>query len=446
MERLFAFLAVFSLMFVLVRVVPAEWLITDAQSTLSFGFLILTAYLVARGLRHIGLPKITGYIVAGMVCGPSLLSFLTDEVIAELRLVDDLALTFIAFAAGGELRLTMLKERRRSIGYTLLCQMLLMLLGVTLTILALHSWFPLTAGASFVQALSIAAICGVISVARSPSSAIAIISETKSKGPFTDMILGVTVAADVLTIFLFALVVSFSKLLLSPGKSIDLAFLAGIGAEVAGSLVLGFVIGKGIALYLEKVRSELVIFILGMAFMIAKLSHWLAGFLDGEFGLQFHLEPMLICLAAGFYVQNRTRHGDKFLTIIDRSSLPIYAIFFAMSGAALKLEALRDTWHWALVLVALRGIFAYFSTYLGGRIAADPPRFQKASGFGFVTQAGVSLGLTKVVADKFDGFGVELATLLVAAIAINQVIGPVALKQALSFVGETKLARLRQSE
>jgi Kef-type K+ transport system membrane component KefB len=275
-------------------------------------------------------------------------------------------------------------------------------------------------------------------VARSPSSAIAVISETKARGPFTEMVLGVTVAADVLTIFLFAVVLSFSELVMSGAGSADFAFLIGIGSEVAASLIIGICLGRGVALYLDKVRSDLTIFILGIAFLVTKLSHGLGALLDAEFGIRFHLEPMLICLTAGFFVQNLSRHGDAFLRVIDRSSLPIYAVFFAISGASLNLDALEKTWIWALVLVALRGAFIYAGAFLGGRLSADPKRFQQASGLGFLTQAGVSLGLAKLITERFDSFGVELATLLVATIAINQLIGPVAFKQALNFVGEAK--------
>jgi Kef-type K+ transport system membrane component KefB len=443
MERASVLIVISFIVYILVAVLPAQYVVADAGSTLLFGFLILSAYLAAALLRRLGFPMITGYIAAGMLFGPWMLGLLSHEVLGELKLVDDLALTFIAFAAGGELRLAVLKERKRSIVFTLFFQLSIVLVGVTLSILALKDFFPFTAGRAFAEALAVAVICGVVAVARSPSSAIAIISETKARGPFTEMVLGVTVAADVLAIFLFAIAFSFSEVVISPLKNVDFIFLIGIGSEVGASLILGLVLGRGISLYLEKVRSDLTIFILGMAFIITRFSYGLGALFEAEFDIQFHLEPMLICLTAGFFVQNRSKNGDAFLKVIDRSSLPIYAVFFAISGAALNLEALESMWLWALVLVFLRGVFIYIGAFVGGRLSSDPLRFQKASGLGFLTQAGVSLGLVKIVAEKFGSIGVDLATLLVATIAINQVLGPVALKQALSFVGETRAAITR---
>jgi Kef-type K+ transport system membrane component KefB len=351
MQRILVLAAISTLMYILVNIFPQSWVSPAAIPTLSLGFLLLGAYIIATLLARTGIPKITGYIIGGMLFGPSILGFLSSEVLNDLKLVDDLALTFIAFAAGGELRIAMLKDRKKSILFTLVSLIVVVLLGVTLSLLSVRSFFPLTMGMPFLKALAVASICGVIAVARSPSSAIAIISETKARGPFTDMVLGVTVAADVLTIFLFALVLSFSEVILSGATGFDGVFLLGIGLEVSASLIFGFLLGRAIAYYLKHIRSDLTIFILGVAFLVTKLSESLAWLLDTELGIHFHLEPMLICLTAGFVVQNMSKLGDDFLRIIDRSSLPIYAIFFAISGASLGLDALKETWHWALFLV-----------------------------------------------------------------------------------------------
>ncbi len=422
---------------------PGEFVVLNATGTLSFGFLILSAYLLAALLKRFELPQITGYILAGMLLGPSILGFLSTEALEDLKLIDDLALAFIAFAAGAELRLGSLRKRRRSIAYGTACSLIIVFMGVVSAVLAFRSVFPLTAGLSFVQAFAVASILGVIAVARSPSSAIAIISETRSRGPFTDTVLGVTVVADVLTIFLFAVALSFMEATLLRGGAFDYRFFLGVGSEVLLSVIIGVVVGKGVVLYLQKVKVELIVFILGTAFLVTKASHWFAHLLDNQFDIRFHLEPMLICLTAGFFIQNRSKTGPTFLKVIERSSLPIFAVFFALSGAALELGALKTTWHFAVGLVFLRGALIWGSAKVGGHLAGDSVRFNKAYGFAFLTQAGVSLGLAKVIADRFGDLGTDLATLIIAAIAINQVVGPVAMKQALSFVGETKRARLK---
>ena len=438
MERPLVLIIITAMMFLLVRTVPGSFIATGAGATLCFGFLILAAYLLAGLLARLKLPKITGYILAGMLFGPSVLELLSQAVVLELRLVDDLALTFIAFAAGGELRLGMLRARQRSIVFTFLCLMVFAFAGITLSLTAMRSFFPFTMERTLWESLAVASIGGAIAVARSPSSVIAIISEVKASGPFTDTVLGVTVALDVMAIFIFAVVVSVAEVVLSAGGQLNVTFLLGIAAEVAASVIIGLGLGKGIALYLERVGKELTIFTLGVAFLTTKVAHGMAHVLDAELGLRFHLEPMLICLTAGFVVQNFSKSGQGFLKIIDRSALPIYVIFFAISGASLRLEALQQTWHWALALVALRSLFIFVGANLGGRLAGDSSTFCTASGLSFFTQAGVSIGLVKVVMDRFPDFGPAYATLLVATITLNQLIGPVGFKSALSLVGEAR--------
>jgi Kef-type K+ transport system membrane component KefB len=150
---------------------------------------------------------------------------------------------------------------------------------------------------------------------------------------------------------------------------------------------------------------------------------------------------MLICVTAGFWVRNLSREGGLFMETIDRSSLPIYVIFFSLTGAALNVGALEQTWLIALLLVAVRSGLIWAGAYLGGLTSGDPPRFRRMSGLGFITQAGVSLGLAGIILRSFPEWGAALSTTIVAAIALNQIVGPIAFKHALNAVGEATRGR-----
>jgi Trk K+ transport system NAD-binding subunit len=54
----------------------------------------------------------------------------------------------------------------------------------------------------------------------------------------------------------------------------------------------------------------------------------------------------------------------------------------------------------------------------------------------YVTQAGVSLGLTAAVVGEFAGWGTEFATIIIAVIVLNQLIGPPLFKWAINYAGE----------
>ena len=440
-RRLAGLLMVLTAMAVALHALEDVPRMVSALPSLSFGFLLIAAYLCGDLLARLKLPKITGYILAGVLFGPYLLDFVGTETVNGLKQVDDLALTFIALAAGGELRLKELRERARAILLTTLMLTLLVFLGVAALAMLSRSMLPFLSGKPFVHVIAVAAIMGTFAVARSPSSAIAIISETKARGPFTEMVLGVTVVMDVLVIVVFGVTVTVGQALLSATGGIDLRLVGMMLAEVMGSVVAGLSVGWGISLYIRRVKIELAVFLLAMAFLVTFFSRQVGHYLGLAYGFKFHLEPMLICMTAGFWIQNFTKGGAIFMEKIDRSSLAVYVIFFALTGAALKLDSLQSTWMLALLVVGARALLIWCGAWLGGRLAGDPPLFRRMSGLSFVTQAGVSLGLAGIVMRRFPEWGPTLATTIVAIITVNQVIGPIFFKLALTRVGETREGR-----
>jgi Kef-type K+ transport system membrane component KefB len=290
------------------------------------------------------------------------------------------------------------------------------------------------------QVAAVGMLFGVLAVARSPSSAIAIINETRAKGPFTETALGVTVAMDVLVIVLFAVVVSLTEVILSPQAALSLGFAGSLLFEIVSGVVIGVAIGRGLAFYIDRVHANLPLLLLGTALLVTSISHGLADYLRDVHDLTLRLEPMLICVAAGFTVQNHSRQGGLFVEAIEQISLPVFVVFFTLAGAGLNLDALRQTWVLALVLVVIRAAAIFLGAYTGGKLGGDPPRFNRVAGMAYLTQAGVSLGLAMEVVRRFPGWGEAFVTVVVAVIAINQMVGPITMKRVLIAVGEGREA------
>ena len=127
--------------------------------------------------------------------------------------------------------------------------------------------------------------------------------------------------------------------------------------------------------------------------------------------------------------------------------MPVYVIFFAIIAADLDLLALK-TYLWvALILVSVR-IFAIFvGSLLATKVAKAPVEIRKNAWLGFVAQAGVTLGLAKVLVEGNLGtFGQNVAVIATAMVTINLLIGPVLFKAALANVGETKAERDEMAE
>lgn len=437
-----SFLSILVLLALWIRTarIESEWQ-RGALGAFSLGFLLLLAYGTATMLRRARIPLISGYIFAGMIVGPHVAGLLTAEAVLKLRVVDDLALSFIALTAGASLHLNFLRSRAKAIALNVSFLSIFVFGLVFGFVLVGASFFQVTRLMSGAEVMTLASFLGVIAVARSPSSAIAVISESRASGVFTETVLGVTVAMDVLIIMLFTMVLALTNLMLVSGSGLHAHALGAVAGEMIVSLALGTLFGKGIAFYIKKVGHDLPLFLLLIAFGIVKGSFWLDQVMQSQFAVSLHLEPLLVCMSAGFTVRNFGPEGLRFLGSLERVSLPIFVLFFSLAGASLDLEALKMTWPIASSIAIARCAGIFLATWLAGTIMRDPPEHNRMAWMAYLTQAGVAIGLAQLAERQFQGIGTYLNTIVLAVITLNQLIGPITFKAVLELVGEAKAGK-----
>ena len=397
-----------------------------ARAALVFGFLMLSGFVVGELAAKRQIPRITGYLLAGMACGPSLLALVDREVIEHLRLVDDLALALIAFTAGAELKASRLRARARSIGTITIVQTGLVFVAVTASLWLMRPWMTFCADLDQAQYLSVAAILGLIAAAKSPSTTVAVIVEARAKGDMTDTVLGVTVVKDIVILAGFSLIMSAAMPHFAAGDQPGVPTIWWVLVEVLLSLGAGAVFGMLMVLYLRFVGRQRMLFVVACAFITIHLSR------------TFHLDHLLVAVAVGFTVSNFSRQGESFLHGLESASGPIFLIFFCMAGAGLNLAGLFSVWHIALLYIFLRTLFTWAGTAAGAALAREGPKIRRYAWTGFIGQAGVSLGLATIARKAFGEPGVYVADLVVGAIVVNQIFGPVAFRWALLKSGEGK--------
>jgi Kef-type K+ transport system membrane component KefB len=120
---------------------------------------------------------------------------------------------------------------------------------------------------------------------------------------------------------------------------------------------------------------------------------------------------------------------------------PFYAIFFVIAGAELNLQLIPAMG--ALGFVYLFG--RTFGKLVGARTAsrrmALPETVQRYLGFALLAQAGLAIGLTFAIRERFPEYGAIVSTVVLASVAIYEVIGPISARQALLRAGESGRAR-----
>ena len=172
---------------------------------IGFAIVAIAGHEIAKVFQKIKFPLITGLIITGIIAGSSVLKFIPSESLPRLNFLNDIALAIIAFSAGAELYLKELRSRINSIKWMTIGQLVITLLLCSFVIYHTTTYIPFMAEMSTNAKVIISVLFGVIFVARSPSSAIAVINELRANGPFTKTAMGVTVLKDVLVIILFAI-------------------------------------------------------------------------------------------------------------------------------------------------------------------------------------------------------------------------------------------------
>lgn len=406
-------------------------------STFSLVIVALAARQISLLFVKVKLPLITGFLFVGILCGPFVLNFMTVSSIKSLRFLDQVALAFIAFAAGGELYLKELNSRLNSIKWTTIG------LVVGTFILGSFSFFMLTDFIPFVQGfpltgkIAISILGGSILVARSPSSAIAVIKELRAKGPFVQTALGVTVVMDSVVIILFTVNSSIADALLK-NIGMNFGFVALLFAELSISLFLGYCVAKILG-FIASLKVDLrykIFLMLLVGYLVFFFSDLIRHKTEANFSFELHLEPLLICMVAGLLVTNRSQYRDEFSRMLDEVGPAVYLMFFTLIGASLKLSTLFMVWPIALALFVIRIGAIFVGSFTGGMIAGDPVKYSRVSWMAYITQAGIGMGLATEVSVANPGWGQEFATLMIGIIVLNQIVGPSFFKSAIRLLKE----------
>lgn len=411
-------------------------------TTYLIGFIIIAiaANQIAKVFQKIKFPLITGLIITGIIAGSSVLNFITPKAIDKLNFLNQIALAIIAFSAGSELYLNDLRSRIHTIKWMTIGQLIITFVLTTICIYYGAKYIPFMAEIPNKHKFAIAILFGTIFVARSPSSAIAVINEMRASGPFTKTVMGVTVVKDVLVIILFAISFALAKAFINE-ETIGFTFLVFLFIELLVSFGLGFLLGKLLSISLtEKISEKLkIVFILLFGFGIYLFADLIKHYSVKIIHHEFIIEPLLICIIGSFYVTNYSKHKIEFAELLEKISPTIYIIFFTLTGASLSLHTLISVFNIAIILFFLRLITMYLGGVFGVTIAKDKKKYTHIAWMPYLTQAGVALGLATLISNEFPTWGHQFETIVIAIIVINQLVGPPLFKWALNFVNESHL-------
>jgi Kef-type K+ transport system membrane component KefB len=394
-----------------------------AATTLACGYLLLTAFLVGSLFKSIGLPKLTGYLVAGVVAGPQVLGLVDDGMVGNLRIFNGVAIALIALTAGTQMHFKTMRPLLRSIGWLAIWCGLGTALVLSLTAFLARDLLPFMHDLSMTEAVAVSAVLGVTMTAKSPAVVVALKDETESDGPLTRTVMGAVVVADLVVIVLFAAVSSLAQGMF--GAQTDMIATAGrLSWQLFGSMGVGVAVGLLVVIYMRRIPTSGALFLVALAFVVA------------EVGQRMNLDPLIIALAAGLLIRNTSEVGERLRHDIEHASLPVYVAFFAVAGATIHISVLVSLGLVAALFVVVRALSFLLGSRMAARQSGAPPVVARWLGFGLMPQAGLALALALLFTKTFPQFGASAAALVFGVVALNELVAPILFRVALLRSGE----------
>jgi len=396
------------------------------------GAATIISFYLGRVARLAKLPSLIGYMVVGVILGPSVLHLFDETSMEHLSFITEIALGFVAFSIGSELNLSSLKRLGMGIISIILAESFGAFIIVTVAMYLLTRDLPMSL------------IFGSMAPASAPAGTVAVIHEYKAKGSLTKTLYAVVGFDDGLAIIIFGFAAALAKnLLIAETSGASESILKAL-LEPAEEIILSLIVGgvAGLIFYrlvrgLQSTRDILII-VFGFILLCTGLS------------IRWHLSLILTNMVVGFVLAN-TRHESLLHRVTSPLSdvMPLlFVLFFCMAGAHLELSALPSLGIIGVVYILGRSAGLIGGARLGAAFGHVEANVKKYVGLGILSQAGVAIGLSLIVKHEFAqldakynlphalSIGSSVLATITATCIFFEIIGPILTKVALKKAGE----------
>jgi Kef-type K+ transport system membrane component KefB len=395
-----------------------------SATELAFGFLLLIAFFMARVVSRFGLPRLTGYLLAGVIAGPFVLELVTREMTDSLKVVNGVATCILGLTAGAELNFARVRPVMGALRAVIVLAVLGAIAAIGGVLFLIRPMLPVFDGLSTTDSIAVCAVIAVGLTPQSPSVIMALLSETRADGPLSQFMLASVVVADLVVVLCYAITAAVAGAAIGTGVDVTDLVLS-VSWELLGSVCFGIAVGMLIGAFLRSVRRGAAMFALLICIVVA------------EIGSRVHLDPLIVTLAAGVWLENFSRaDASALLGGFESAQLPVFLVWFALSGARLDLAQLWTVLVPVLILAAARAGWLFVGSRVACALTTAPRVVARFGWIGLVPQAGLSLALLVVIPNNFPSFGGAAAVMILSLLGVNLLVSPVILRGALIRSGE----------
>lgn len=385
----------------------------------SLGLILLIALLAGHLVKFLRIPEVTGYILAGILVGPSVLGWLTHDNMETLTVFSEVALGLILFSVGSVFE----RERVLEIGPAVLRVTLMeaFTAGGLVAVLALLLGQP----------WQMALLLGAIAMETAAASTLMVLRECHAQGPLSETLRGIIAINNIVCLITFYLAASVVNLSAKVGAGEDVlsslyASLFPLPWQVFGSVAWGYLVGLLISSWAPNVHEhgEMLILLTGCILLCVGVS------------AAFELSPLIASLSVGATMVNLSGASRRLFQALSRSDPPFYAIFFVLAGADLNLGLLKSMGLLGVAYVAGRASGKLIGARVGSRWTTLQPANRRILGVAMLSQAGLAVGLTLTISRRFPEYAPAVTTVVLAAVALFEIVGPVSARLAIVKSGE----------
>ena len=395
-----------------------------------FGIMILVGYLLGELAGKLGLPRVSGYILAGLALNPNLSGFISHDFVRSTDVLTSLSLSILTFAVGGTLAIAPLKELGRGIIFLALGEAELSALLVTLGSLVVLPFFVPAGGSFLTTVVPLALLLGALASPTDPSATLAVIHQYKAKGLVSFNIMAAAAVDEALGIVNFSVATVIASVLITHSSG-QLAMLLNPVVAIFGALALGTCVGLAFHYLPRLIRADSDGLLLVLVVALLALCYGLATFLG--------LDQLLATMSMGMVIVNFGSSRDRIFRLLEEYFEPlVFVLFFTISGMLLDIAVLIKYLPLVLLFVVFRSIGKLGGAYVGATVGGATRAVRKYAGWGLIPQGGIVIGLALVLQRDatFDELSGILLSVIIGATVLHELIGPLTSKLALQKAGE----------
>jgi len=388
---------------------------------LILSLIIIAAFGVATFVSRIGIPRVSVYIIFGVLFSPELFGRLFEFPFQSLSpLITNLSLGIIAFLIGLEIDRGYLRDNKKALMLASFGESLLAVLTVGFFVF-IYAQFTESDLISLKFVLALAAVAATTA----PASTVAVIEEVRAKGPLVTLLFGIVIIDDAIGVLVFEVLTGLN------GNGLGLTSILTEFYKIFGSLALGGGLGILSGRLSRIFRQEELRFPIFVSVVVLCVS---AASLLG-------FSHILACMALGLatqYFSNQDRE-DLILPIKHIEEL-VFIVFFVFAGLHFSPTLFKDSYILILIYVFSRFLGKYMGAFAGAKLGGIKSETAKWVGLGLIPQAGVAIGLALSLSHK-PGFEEEakiIINIVLGSTIIYEILGPILARYSLLKSGASR--------